>query len=97
MHKWLSGVLTTERQATLDEEFTFDGIGGVETPADPKKERITIRLDAEVLQWFRTKARGGGSYQALINDALQAYIAQSDTFLEDLIRRVVREEIERAL
>ena len=40
------------------------------------KSRITIRLDADVLDWFRKQVddAGGGSYQNLINRALRAYV-----------------------
>lgn len=34
----------------------------------PKKTRITLRLDADVLQWFRKQ---GGHYQTRINRALR--------------------------
>ncbi|MDR0480001.1 MAG: BrnA antitoxin family protein, partial [Burkholderiaceae bacterium] len=27
------------------------------------KERITIRLDADILAWFRDQVKGGGNYQ----------------------------------
>jgi uncharacterized protein (DUF4415 family) len=37
----------------------------------PPKEQITLRLDADVLQWFR--ARGAG-YQTQINALLRAYM-----------------------
>jgi len=40
-------------------------------PATPRKEAISLRLDAEVLDWFR--ARGPG-YQTRINAVLRAYI-----------------------
>ena len=61
----------------------------------PGKTRITIRLDDDVLEWFRQQvhAAGGGNYQALINAALRAYIARQEEPLEDLLRRVVREEL----
>lgn len=41
------------------------------------KTRITIRLDEDVLQWFKEQvhAAGGGNYQTLINTALRDYIA----------------------
>ena len=39
-------------------------------PAPPRKEAISLRLDAEVLDWFR--ARGPG-YQTRINAVLRAY------------------------
>src|SRR5208282_6756234 len=40
------------------------------------KSRITIRLDDDVLDWFRNQVddAGGGSYQNLINQALRAHI-----------------------
>jgi len=62
------------------------------------KTRITIRLDDDVLTWFREQVHraGGGSYQALINDALRWYIAQAKEPLEATLRRVIREEIRRA-
>lgn len=62
------------------------------------KTRITIRLDNEVLAWFREQVHraGGGSYQALINEALRRHIAQSKEPLEATLRRVIREEMRRA-
>lgn len=60
------------------------------------KERITIRIDADILNWFReyVNSRGGGSYQALMNQALREYIEGRDKNWEALLRRVVREELE---
>jgi uncharacterized protein (DUF4415 family) len=62
------------------------------------KSRITIRLDADVLDWFRKQVddAGGGSYQNLINSALRAYVEGSQEPLEAIVRRVVRDEIRRA-
>jgi uncharacterized protein (DUF4415 family) len=40
-------------------------------PEAPRKEAISLRLDAEVLDWF--KARGPG-YQTRINAVLRAYM-----------------------
>ena len=39
------------------------------------KTRITIRIDDDLLQWFRNQAHaaGGGSYQTLLNGALREY------------------------
>ena len=59
------------------------------------KERITIRLDAEVLAWFREQVKGGGNYQTLINEALRIHIAEREGTLERTLRRVVREELKR--
>jgi hypothetical protein len=59
------------------------------------KERITIRLDSDVLDWFRAQAeaKGGGSYQTMINDALKGHIRQGGEDLEALLRTVIREEL----
>ncbi len=39
----------------------------------PKTEQISIRIDTEVLKWFRNHATEKG-YQTLINDVLRTYI-----------------------
>jgi uncharacterized protein (DUF4415 family) len=65
----------------------------VQTP--PGKTRITIRLDDDVLAWFREQAHaaGGGNYQTLINQALSEVMQQRQEPLEDILRRVIREEL----
>ena len=62
------------------------------------KTRITIRIDDDILEWFRgeVEAAGGGSYQTLINNALREYLNQQQQPLEELLRRVVREELKSA-
>ena len=62
------------------------------------KVRITIRLDRRIIEWFRAKveAQGGGNYQTLINEALSTCIRRQEQPLEDILRRVVREEIKKA-
>jgi len=57
------------------------------------KERITIRLDADVLAWFRARVEGGGNYQTLINEALRGHIAEKEGTLERTLRRIIREEL----
>lgn len=39
--------------------------------ASPTKEQVTLRLDAEVLEWFRAQGKG---YQTQINRLLRAYM-----------------------
>ena len=62
------------------------------------KSRITIRLDEDVLTWFRKQVdeAGGGNYQTLINAVLRKHIEQSEEPIEKVLRRVIREEIRRA-
>ena len=61
------------------------------------KTRITIRIDKDVLDWFRSRVHeaGGGSYQTLINRALRDYIHSASQPLEETLRRVLREELPR--
>jgi hypothetical protein len=70
---------------------------GAVLPVPPGKTRITIRLDDDVLAWFRDQvhAAGGGNYQTHINQALRRFIEQGGEPLETVMRRVVREEIRR--
>ena len=59
------------------------------------KTRITIRLDNDVLTWFRRQvdAAGGGNYQTLINHALRHYIGHREEPIEEVLRRVLRQEL----
>jgi uncharacterized protein (DUF4415 family) len=41
----------------------------------PRKETITIRLDADLLAWFRSHVKNGRGYQSEINQALRQYVA----------------------
>ena len=84
----------------MEAEYDFSqGKRGALDPTLPGKTRITIRLDDEVLAWFREHEQvhvaGGGNYQTLINEALSQHIQQSHEPLEETLRRVVREELER--
>jgi uncharacterized protein (DUF4415 family) len=68
---------------------------GAIVPPSGNKVRITIRLDRDVVDWFKSKVeeQGGGNYQTTINEALRAYIDREDQPIEEMLRRVVREEI----
>ena len=78
------------------EEFDFEKApqGPVVQPSSGKT-RITIRIDTDILNWFRTKVheRGGGNYQTLINEALREYTRLQDSDLEKTVRKVIREEM----
>jgi len=82
----------------MKKEYDFRyGKRGAVLRAEPGKTRITIRIDDDVLEWFREQVRkaGGGSYQTSINDALRAFIESQERGLEDTLRRVLREELPR--
>lgn len=61
-----------------------------------KKVRITLRLDSDIVSWFKEQVTqtGGGNYQGLINDALRKYIENQREPLEETLRRVIREELQ---
>ena len=44
----------------------------------PVKQQITLRLDADVLDWFRRHPERGEGYQTSINRALREYVARHD-------------------
>lgn len=78
-------------------EYDFSqGRRGAVHPS-PGKTRITIRIDDDVLQWFRDQviSQSGGSYQSMMNDVLRHYVLTQHEPLEETLRRVLREEMER--
>ena len=56
------------------------------------KTRITINLDDAVLQAYKARA-GGRGYQTLINETLREALRKEQ--LADMVRAVVREELQR--
>jgi len=40
----------------------------------PVNQQLTLRLDADVIVWFRAHATQGEGYQTLINRVLRAYV-----------------------
>jgi len=71
---------------------------GAVVPPSGNKTRITIRLDRDIVEWFKAKAeaQGAGNYQTMLNDALRAFTEHQDQSLEKLLRRVVRQELKKA-
>ena len=67
----------------------------IKTP--PGKTRITIRIDDDLLDWFRDQVHeaGGGNYETLINSALREYVDGKEENLKSALRSVVREELAR--
>ena len=71
---------------------------GPVVPVPKGKKRITIRLDDDVIVWFKRRVHeaGGGNYQSLINAALREHMRRTDEPLERTLRRVLREELRKA-
>ncbi len=82
----------------MRKEYDFSkGRRGPILPLPKGKTRITIRLDDEIVAWFRERVNeaGGGNYQSLMNSALREHIRRTDEPLEATLRRVLREELRR--
>lgn len=81
-------------------EYDFSkGKRGPVIRPDPNKVRITIRLDADIVGYFKSQVHkaGGGNYQTMINRALREYLTKRQEPLnEETLRRVIREELHAA-
>jgi uncharacterized protein (DUF4415 family) len=82
----------------MKQEYDFSkGKRGAVVPVPAGKTRVTIRLDTDVLEWFRDEVEkaGGGNYQSLMNLALRDFVGRRKEPLEKTLRRVIREELRR--
>jgi uncharacterized protein (DUF4415 family) len=43
----------------------------------PVKQQITLRLDADIIAWFKARAHGGRDYQTDINGALCEHVKKT--------------------
>jgi len=59
---------------------------------------VTIRLDQDVLDWFRQQVddAGGGNYRTLMTEALRSFTRKKQESLEAILRRVIRDEVRQA-
>jgi len=83
----------------MKKEYDFsEGKRGPVLRVPQGKTRVTIRLDNDIVEWFRQQVdeAGGGNYQTLINEALHSFMRQKQEPLETTLRRVIRDEIRRA-
>jgi uncharacterized protein (DUF4415 family) len=83
----------------MKDKYDFSkGKRGAVIPSSGNKVRITIRLDRDIIDWFRSRVeeKGGGNYQTMLNQALRSYVDHQGQPLEDILRRVVREELNSA-
>jgi len=93
MRKGSSKPLTAKQQAELDAlaELPDDRIDKREMPEirdwtgakrglfyRPVKQQLTLRIDADVVAWFKDHAPNGEGYQTDINRALREYVEQRE-------------------
>lgn len=77
-----------------DQDFSKARRGPV-LPVVTGKTRITIRLDDDILDWYRAhvESAGGGNYQTLMNQTLRRAMTETTEPLEAVVRRVIRDEL----
>jgi uncharacterized protein (DUF4415 family) len=89
MKRYVSKGITPEIAANLaelakmrDEDIDFSDIPEVTDFTGwqrgkfyrPVKQQLTLRLDADVVHWFKTHAEGERGYQTKINAALRRFV-----------------------
>ncbi len=82
----------------MKKEYDFSSAKrGSALPAEKGKTRITIRVDSDILDWFREEVvnAGGGNYQTMMNNALREYVRERKEPIEKTLRRVIREELKK--
>jgi len=93
MKKTTSRVMTRDQKAELDalEALPADRIDTSDIPEletlsgagrgvfyRPIKQQITLRLDADVVAWFKKRVQGGRGYQTEISRALRQHVRRSE-------------------
>jgi uncharacterized protein (DUF4415 family) len=91
MKKVISDHLTSEQRAEIEAlaAMTEDEIDTRDIPEQrdwsgarrgvffrPVKQQITLRIDADLIDWFRRHPDGEAGYQTRINRALREYVAR---------------------
>lgn len=73
----------------MKKQYDFrKGKRGAVLLAGTGKTRITIRIDSDVLAWFREQVHAtGGSYQTLINLALRDHVKGQRDLLENTLHQ----------
>jgi uncharacterized protein (DUF4415 family) len=91
MKKGISDALTPEQKAELsalaalpDEQINTSDIPEQKDWSGarrgvffrPVKKQLTLRVDADILDWFKTHAPNGEGYQTSINSALREHVTR---------------------
>ena len=81
----------------MKDEYDFSNAKRGAVVPQTGKTRITMYLDDAILDQFRKRADAAGKgYQTLINDALREHLSKDSDNLEEMLRKVIREEMGRA-
>ena len=86
----------------MRKEYDFSNAKQGAVIPSPGKTRITIMLDDDLIEFFRSKAEAqGAGYQTMINSSLREMVAAAKAKRPDdrpvtvaVLRKVLREELE---
>lgn len=83
-----------KRRRTSRFDFS-EGVRGAVDPPSGRKTRIALSVDTDILDWFRRAAHemGGGNYALMMSEALRRHVTDKSESVEDVLRRVIREEL----
>lgn len=81
----------------MKKEYNFENAKRGQVVPTKGKTRITMYIDADIIEVFRERAdKAGYGYQTMINEALREYLRKSGKPLDEtVIRQVIREELDR--
>ena len=92
--KWENSELTPKQRAALQalEDLPDEQIDTTDIPElldwsgarrgqfyRPVKRQITLRLDADVIAWFKARSQNGRGYQTDINRALREHVERCES------------------
>jgi uncharacterized protein (DUF4415 family) len=82
----------------MKKEYDFENAKRGAVVQQKGKTRITIYIDTDILEEFRSLADGAGyGYQTMINEALRHYVGKAPKPVDEtVLRQVLREELKRA-
>ena len=80
----------------MKKEYDFSKAKRGAVISESGKTRVTMYLDNDVLEAFRERAdRSGKGYQTLINEVLREHLG-TEALNARTLRKIIREEINRA-
>ena len=81
----------------MEAEYDFSEAKRGAVISQTGKTRITIYIDDDVLETFRSRSDAAGKgYQTIMNEALREYIKVKQPLEEETLRRVIQEELRAA-
>lgn len=81
----------------MKKEYDFSNAKRGTVAESKGKTRVTMYLDDDVLDEFRSRAESlGKGYQTLINETLRENLAKDGPINANTLRKIIREELQKA-